>query len=258
MRISIDPVMEYETSIMNAPAEKFIKALRLLESIYGLRRGYIPFIERVLKEPTKIRRMMRPNNVLALFGFDLELFARTNITKRKYYPFIPYEMNRFLRHLENPNFRMADAERIRFIDIGSGIGACLALAKFYYPVIKVFGIELDGTLTNISKRLLQNSVVPNMTQYRDINPGTREHVFNMDVFKKKTFPYNRIYTYMPIQNVDLRMEMYVHVWNKLPRGARWLEVGDTHILKAALDEGKCKYKIPPRKNVDHKMIFLKP
>jgi 16S rRNA A1518/A1519 N6-dimethyltransferase RsmA/KsgA/DIM1 with predicted DNA glycosylase/AP lyase activity len=234
MKISINQGEHYDPlEVMSTRGDlPLIEALRVLD-----RRSYTEprFVNEVLKVSYENRKRMIPKNVLALFGIDPQFFYGANVPAEGCYTYIPFNEGRFIEEISRKEFEMeSNNEDIHFVDLGSGIGDKMLLAKFFFPHIYVSGIEIDPTLCRIAKKFLQK--LDPHGPYNDFN------IIAKDFFKLKKYPYNRVYSYMPIAHVVLRKKMYVHIWKLLPKRARWLEVGSVRVFEEALREAKFEFE----------------
>lgn len=132
------------------------------------------------------------------------------------FPYIPYYPHTFVRTLVDVAVKRG---KKRFIDVGSGLGDKLALAKYYGKFDKVHGIEINAHTYELSLFFLRKWFHNDMSL----------QIFRQDAFEFSFENYDVAYMYMPINDRDMLNELHLHVINTLPVGGILIEVGASRL-----------------------------
>lgn len=163
-----------------------------------------------------------------------------------YYPYIAYSREDFARKLE---IIMEKAGPInRFLDVGGGI-ADKALIAYLSGIPYSISIEFCEKLCEKARRSLPFGKITyinegvnsyNYKKLAELNkngvfPGDKDLkkkinkrliVYNTDAFDYD-FSYEQlVYLYVPISNHTKMKQLWIKIWNEIPKGAIILEVGE--------------------------------
>lgn len=136
-------------------------------------------------------------------GRNCELLAwRMDQPKQAYFPFIPH-------HGSLPDVLLSGK---RFIDIGCGIGQIVLTVAKLAPNMECIGLEVQPDLVKKAKK-----------HQRDLQITNANFVVG-DAFDYDFSGFDRLYSYMPIQDRSLMRKLWRKVWREMAPGAMWYEV----------------------------------
>lgn len=132
------------------------------------------------------------------------------------YPYIPLEPSEFLRQLDLTFQYLTETKslsrRLKFIDVGCGIGSKLVLAvdSSHGHYLDVRGIEIDPTYHEIACSLFGRF---KSKEWLD------EHIILGDALKHNYKPYDLIYFYCPFENGQLEKKLEERIAKTAKPGA---------------------------------------
>ena len=117
------------------------------------------------------------------------------------YKYIPFSPSEFCNQMSLVNGYLGH-DSVRFVDVGCGIGTkvvlgCLCL-KNYSKGESFNGIEITPEYCEVAERLLERNTIP----------GT---IYNQDALKTNYSPWNVIYFYSPLSNVELEKRLEARI-----------------------------------------------
>ena len=167
-------------------------------------------IDRVVKAVSFTMELLFPESV-GNYAADTNKRYHGDVNQKQQYPYIPYHLTSFVKGLSSvPSFLKGSS----FIDVGSGIGDKVFIASLLSKSMKCSGIEYDTSTHAIANR---KSFIG---KYHDFICG--------DAFKHDFSKYDRIYTYQPIGNQAVLLDLYKHIADTMPRNGMWFEA-NSHI-----------------------------
>lgn len=132
----------------------------------------------------------------------------------------------------------------RFIDVGSGIGDKVALAKLFGRFDTVSGIELNTYSYSISVYMLTDyfggyHVLGDGRKLgRFSHKGHDMFLFNRNALSFDFGEYDSVYMYMPINNDEGLTGLHLQAVNTMPVGGRLWEIGEASPTRIAQHHGK--------------------
>lgn len=157
------------------------------------------------------------------YADDMNKRRSGDINQREQYPYIPYDLSSFVKGLRSvPSFLKGNS----FIDVGCGIGDKVFIASLLSKSMQCSGIEYDTSTHAIAQR---KSFLE------------RHHAFiRGDAFKHDFSKYDRIYTYQPIGNQAILLDLYRHIADTMPHNGMWFEAASPVWEQFIKDDGRFK------------------
>lgn len=148
------------------------------------------------------------------FIFPINLAATDRNMKDEYekdlsaHSYIPYHNEKFVDTIKRAA-ELVDGD-VHFIDCGCGPGEKVFLAKYGAEVASATGIEYNEMTYNMGRFFLRRT------------DGCT--LIHGDAFEFDFRPYNLVYLYRPIADLDNVWKLYQHVWATMPEGGIFVEV----------------------------------
>lgn len=155
------------------------------------------------------------------YADDMNKRSHGDTNQREQYPYIPYNQSSFVSGLRSvPSFLKGSS----FIDVGCGIGDKVFIASLLSKGLRCSGIEYDTSTHAIAQR--------KMFLNRDYN-FICGNAFKLDFSK-----YDRIYTYQPMGNQSILLDLYKHIADTMPRNGMWFEANSNVWNTFIKDDGR--------------------
>ena len=157
------------------------------------------------------------------YSSDTNKRYQGDANQKQQYPYIPYDLTSFIKGLRSvPSFLKGSS----FIDVGCGIGDKVFIASLLSKDMECAGIEYDTSTHAIAN---SKSFI---NKYHDFICG--------DAFKHDFSKYDRIYTYQPIGNQEVLLDLYKHIADTMPCNGMWFEANSYVWNEFVKDDGRFK------------------
>lgn len=164
-----------------------------------------------------------------------------DLQKKRYFEYIPFHVEWFMQRFFMDDFDKGE----RFIDIGCGHGAKVILA-YFFSKMECHGIEYCKDYVDLAHKGYNHYVYSHGNDKWTVSKGAMvlgDRIKRIDAFDFKGYgKFDRIYTYMPVEDNNLRLKFYRHIIRHLKVGTLWMEVGRMYFLQKAFKQEGRPYK----------------
>ena len=150
---------------------------------------------------------------------QLEVQIYEPLYNQKYYDkghwdYVSYSHDNFIQDLKQAYHFLGEAENLKFIDIGCGIGTKVLIASQFF---QASGIELNQNYFKIARKVNAHKKFHKFGRYEKL--GTKNNIINGDAFEHDYSKYDVLYFFRPMNKEQLQIRLEKKIFKEMKVGA---------------------------------------